>query len=104
MVKYLFIFLAIVLCGCASNHFYESVIGSATTVGIVLPTENLINFEVLNTLDGCKIKIKEPCYMVHHFTMTNNTTWFNLFDSSSKVDSTLTLNPTTNIIHQTYQK
>jgi hypothetical protein len=85
MVKYLFIFLTIVLCGCASNHFYESVIGSATTVGIVLPTENLVNFEVLNSLDGCRIAIKEPCVITHHFIMTNNITWFGLFDSSSEV-------------------
>lgn len=78
---------AILFLGCTSNNFYESTIGSSTTIGVVLPTENLVNFEVLNTLDGCKIKIKEPCCIVHHFTMTNSTTWFKFFETSSSANS-----------------
>lgn len=89
---------AILFLGCTSKNFYDSTIGSATTVGVVLPTENLVNFEVLNTLDGCKIKIKEPCCIVHHFTMTNNTTWFKFVETSSTANSFIQLCPT-NAVH-----
>ncbi len=78
---------AILFLGCTSKNFYDSTIGSSTTVGVVLPTENIVNFEVLNTLDGCRISIKEPCCIVHHFTMTNNTTWFNFIETSSVANS-----------------
>lgn len=97
-MKRLVALAVIFLTGCFSEHFYDSTIGSSTTVGVVLPTENIVNFEVLNTLDGCRISIKEPCCIVHHFTMTNNTTWFKFFEKSSIADSLIWLFPT-NAVH-----
>ncbi len=75
------------LIGCSSESFYSSTIGSATTIGIILPSENIVNFEVLNSLDGSRIAIKEPCNIFHHFTMTNTTTWFNFIEASSSANS-----------------
>lgn len=86
-MKRLVALAVIFLTGCFSEQFYDSTIGNATTIGVALPTENLVNFEVLNSLDGCRIRIKEPCCIVHYFTMTNTTTWFKFVDTSSVVNS-----------------
>ena len=97
VMKKIFI-AALLLCGCTSKNFYESVIGSSTTIGLILPSENITNFEVLNSLEGSKIKIKEPCNVYHYFSMTNTTTWFGLVESSSVANSLIWLYPT-NVVH-----
>ena len=88
---------ALLLCGCTSKNFYESTIGSSTTIGLILPSENITNFEVLNSLEGSKIKIKEPCNVYHYFAMTNTTTWFGLVDSKSAAHSLILLSPSNSI-------
>ena len=93
-MKRLVALTVILLTGCFSEQFYDSTIGNATTIGVVLPTENLVNFEVFNSLDGCRIRVKEPCCLVHEFTMTNNITWFGLIQSDSTASSKICLIPT----------
>ena len=97
VMKKIFI-AALLLCGCTSKNFYESVICSSTTIGLILPSENIINFKVLNSLEGSKIKIKEPCNVYHYFAMTNTTTWFGLVETSSAANSLISLY-STNAVH-----
>jgi len=93
-MKRLVALAGILLTGCFSEQFYDSSIGNATTIGVVLPTENLVNFEVFNSLDGCRIRVKEPCCVIHEFAMTNSTTWFGLIQSDSAASSKMYLIPT----------
>ena len=95
MVKYLVGFVcAIMLYGCTSDCFYDSTIGSSATIGLIIPSESIINFEVLNKLDGCRIKIKETCYISHSFSITNSTTWFGLITTSSAVSNKIEISST----------
>jgi hypothetical protein len=101
MVKYLVGFVcAIMLYGCTSDCFYDSTIGSSATIGLIIPSESIINCEVLNKLDGCRIKIKEPCYVKHSFSITNSTTWFGLITTGTIANNHIEV-CSTNIIHQT---